>query len=119
MGLVTATAEIGLSAESLVEVEFLVDTGSLYTFLPPELASSLGLSFPVRSSVVLADRRTIEVPVGVAFLRWEDREGGVIVATMDVPMPLLGAIALEKLGLKVDPVLEILEHTRPFGPAAL
>jgi predicted aspartyl protease len=38
---------------------------------------------------------------------------------MDVPMPLLGASALESLGLKVDPVEEVLEHSRPFGPAAL
>ena len=119
MGLVTTTGEIGLEADSLVEGEFLVDTGSLYTFLPPDLATTLGLSFPVKSTVVLADRRTVEVPVGVAFLRLADREGGVIVATMDVPMPLLGAIALEVLGLKVDPVTETLEHTRPFGPAAL
>ena len=119
MGLVMATAEIGLGAESLVEVEFLVDTGSLYTFLPPDLADSLGLSFPVKSTVVMADRRNVEVPVGVAFLRLADREGGVIVATMDVPMPLLGAIALEVLGLKVDPVAETLEHAHPFGPAAL
>ena len=117
MRLATATAEIGLSAENLVEVEFLVDTGSLYTFLPPELAATLGLSFPIRSSVALADRRTVEVPVGVALLRWRDRKGGVIVATMDVSMPLLGVTALEVLGLKVDPVLENLEHTRPFGPA--
>ena len=119
MGLVTTTAEIGLSAESLTAVEFLIDTGSLYTFLPPDLAEALGLSFPVNSTVVLADRRTVEVPVGVAFLRLADREGGVMVATMDVPMPLLGVIALEVLGLKVDPVAETLEHTRPFGPAAL
>ena len=119
MGLVTTTAEIGLEADSLTEVEFLVDTGSLYTFLPPDLASTLVLSFPVHSTVVLADRRTMEVPVGVAFLRLADREGGVMVATMDVPMPLLGVIALEVLGLKVDPVSETLEHTRPFGPSAL
>ena len=119
MGLVTTTVEIGLGPESLEEIEFLVDTGSLYTFLPPDLATRLGISFPVKSTVVLANRRTVEVPVGVAFLRLADREGGVIVATMDVPMPLLGAVALEVLGFKVDPVAGILEHTRPFGPAAL
>jgi len=38
---------------------------------------------------------------------------------MDVPMPLLGATALEILGLKVNPVEETLEPSRPFGPAAL
>jgi hypothetical protein len=38
---------------------------------------------------------------------------------MDEPMPLLGVIALEILGLKVNPVEETIEYSRPFGPAAL
>jgi hypothetical protein len=38
---------------------------------------------------------------------------------MDVPMPLLGVITLEILGLKVNPVEETIEYSRPFGPAAL
>ena len=71
------------------------------------------------SRVVLADSREAEARVGVAYLSLEDREGGIIVATMNVPMPLLGASALEILGLKVDPVSEVLEHSRPFGPSAL
>ena len=119
MGLVKATAEIGLRPDNLREVEFLVDTGSLYTFLPPALAAELGIEVTVASRVVLADNRTVEVPVGVAFLRLGDREGGIIVALMDTPMPLLGATALEILGLKVNPVEETLEYARPFGPAAL
>ena len=69
MGLVTTTAETGLEADSLTEVEFLVDTGSLYTFLPPDLASTLGLSFPVHSTVVLADRRTPENHGGACWCR--------------------------------------------------
>ncbi len=119
MGLVKVTGRIGLEESNLREVEFLVDTGSFYTMLPSLLASEAGITFPVTSRVTLADSRTVEVGVGVAFLRLEDREGGVIVATMNVPMPLLGASALEVLGLKVDPVTEVLEHSRPFGPSAL
>ncbi len=119
MGLVIVTGEIGLRGNGLQEVEFLVDTGSFYTFLPPTLATTLGITFPIGSSVVLADSRRVDVPVGVAYLRLADREGGVIVASMEVPMPLLGASALESLGLKVDPVAETLEHSRSFGPAAL
>ena len=42
-----------------------------------------------------------------------------MVAAMNVPMPLLGASALEVLGMKVDTVSEVLEHSRPFGPSAL
>ena len=119
MGLVKVTGRIGLDENNLREVEFLVDTGSFYTMLPLQLAREAGITFPVTSRVILADSRTVEVGVGVAFLRLEDREGGVIVASMDVPMPLLGASALEALGFKVDPVTETLETTRPFGPSAL
>ena len=119
MGLVEVKAHIGLREDALREVEFMVDTGSFYTFLPPEVAESLGITLPVNTRVVIADRRTIEVPLGVAYLRIKDREGGVIVGSLDVPMPLLGASALEDLGFKVNPVDETLEHARPFGPAAL
>ena len=119
MGLVKVTRGIGLDESNLQDVEFLVDTGSFYTMLPPQLAREAGITFPVTSRVTLADSRTVEVGVGVAFLRVEDREGGVIVASMDVPMPLLGASALEALAFKVDPVAETLETTRPFGPSAL
>ena len=123
MGLVKVTGSIELDESNLREVEFLVDTGSFYTMLPSQLAREAGITFPVTSKVTLADSRTVEVGVGVAFLRLEDREGGVIVASMDVPMPLLGASALEALGFKpdsvVDPVTETLETTRPFGLSAL
>ena len=119
MGLVRVTGEVGLRADDLQEVEFLVDTGSFYSSVPPEMGEVLGISFPVTSRVVLADSSTLEVGVGIGYLRLGDREGGIIVAAMDVPMPLLGASALEALGLKVDPVTETLEHSLPFGPAAL
>jgi predicted aspartyl protease len=75
MGVVKVKGEIGLRQDKLHEVESLVDTGSLYTFLLPDLASELGIDFTVTSRVVLADNRTVEVPVGVAYLRLGDREG--------------------------------------------
>ena len=116
MGLVKIKADIGVRAEDLKEVEFLVDSGSFYTLLPPGMAADMGITFPVISRVVLADSREAEIGLGVAYLRLldMDREGGVLVGAMDVPMPLLGASALEALGLKVNPVDETLEHTRPL-----
>lgn len=53
--------------------------------------------------------------MGVAYLRLANREGGVIVGSLDVPLPL----ALEILGLKVNPTRETIEYSRPFGLAAL
>ena len=119
MGLTKAKAEIGINEANLREVEFLVDTGSFYTFLPPAMAKELGIAFPVITEVITADSRKSRVPVGVAYMKLLDREAGIILGTMDVPRPLLGASALEVLGFKVNPVTEKLEHTRPFGPAAL
>lgn len=117
--MVKVTGRIGLDVSNLRDVEFLVDTSSFYTMLPYSVPTEAGITFPVTSSVPFADSRTVEVGVGVAFLRLEDREGGVTLAPMDVPMPLMGASALEALGYKVDPVTETLEATRPFGPPAL
>ncbi len=119
MGLTKVTAGMGLDGDNLREMEFLVDTGSCHTFLPPDLAQAMGISLPVRTEVVLADSSRATVSLGVAYLRVMDREGGVLVGAMDLPMPLLGASALEALGLKVDPAREVLEPSRPFGPAVL
>ena len=104
MGSVKATGHIGLSQEALQDVEFLVDTKSVYPFPPPAMAADFGITLPFTSRVRTADSGTVEIRVGVVYLRLIDREGGIIVGSMDVPMPLLGASALKFLGLKVNPV---------------
>ena len=117
--MVQMKALLGRDEEHAQELEFLVDTGSFYTLVPPDLARELGIAPTLRSRVVLADGRTAEVSLAMAYLGLLDREAGIPVGVMDVPIPLLGATALEALGLKVDPVGQALEHSRPFGPAAL
>ena len=119
MGIVKVVGELGLEPEELVEVEFMVDTGSLYTFVGPALADQLGLDFPISTDIVLADNTHMRVPLGVAYLRLQDREGGILVGSLDVPMPLLGVTALEILGFKVNPIDQAIEYDRPFGPCAL
>ncbi|MGQ9573642.1 MAG: aspartyl protease family protein [Dehalococcoidia bacterium] len=101
------------------EVEFLADSASFYTLLPPALADSLGIMPTLTTDVVLADSRTVEIGLAVAYLRLGHREGGIPIGVLEVPMPLLAVSALEALGLKVNPVEGTLEPTRPFGPAAL
>lgn len=113
MGLVKITGEIGRTQEELTEVEFLVDTGSLFSMISPALAAELGIDLPVTAKIVTADSTRLEVPVGVAWLRLKDREGGIMVGAMEVPIPLLGATGLQPLGLKVNPVEETLEHAWP------
>ena len=113
MGLVKVTGEIGRNREELAEAEFLVDTGSLFSMLSPALAAELGIDLPVTANIITANSARLEVPVGIAYLRLQDREGGIMVGAMEVPMPLLGATGLQTLGLKVNPVEETLEYAWP------
>ncbi len=119
MGFVKVAALLGKNRDELREVTFLADFGSFYTLLTPSLARELGIEPALTAPVILADSRTVQIGVAVAYLRIGDREGGVPVGVMDVPEPLLGVSALEALGLKVNPMDGGLEKTRPFGPAVL
>ena len=119
MGFVKVAGLIGRSREELREVTFLADSGSFYTLMGPSLAQELGIEATVTGPVVLADSRTIQIGLAMAYLRLRDREGAVPVGILEVPEPLLGVTALEALGLKVNPVEGTLEETRAFGPAVL
>ena len=118
MGLVRVTAEIGKNREMTVPVRFLVDTGSLYTCVSPEMADTLGLDLPELTTIVTANGGRAEAPVGFAFIRIGDRHGGTLVATMEVPEPLLGSVALQALGIKVNPEEETIEFTGHYPPKA-
>jgi aspartyl protease family protein len=101
---------VGLVANPLsrglrVEVEFLVDTGSIYTVISKSIADKVGLKelgrrrFKTGSGVV-------ELPVAEAYLIIEG-EGvtSLVAVSSDDAMPvLLGVTTLELLGLQVDPV---------------
>lgn len=115
MGFVKVTASIGVSRENLQEVEFLVDTGSFFTVLPPDLAQTLGIIPTHTTRAVLADKREIMVEVGLAYLYLMDRETVALVGVLEVPEPLLGVSALEGLGLRVNPVEGTVEAFLPFG----
>lgn len=119
MGYVRVRGLIGRRKEVVREVEFLVDTGAFYTVIPPRLAAELGLESQEVASLTLADSRTVEAGITVAYIKLLDREGVVPIAILEAPEPLLGATALEGLGLRVNPATGTLEHSRPYGLAAL
>ncbi len=102
MGMVYVTAELGASKEKLVPVRFLADTGSFYTLVPPELAAELGLILPGSTNVMLADGTLTPDPLGTAFIRIYGRESGTVVASMGAFTPLLGALSMQLLDIKVN-----------------
>ena len=72
-----------------------------------------------KSELRLADNRSVEAGITIAYIKLLDRDGILPVAIMDSPESLLGATALEGLGLRVDSATGRLEHSRPYGLAVL
>ncbi len=106
---------INLTRSKRAELNFLVDTGSRYTVIPPAIAERLGIKPLLRTRVITVDKREVETNIGVAFLAALGREAPVFVAILESPEPLLGTEALEALGFSVDPTTGELKPTRPYA----
>jgi len=117
LGYVRVKGLLGKRKEKAEEVTFLVDTGAFYTIVPSTLARKLGIEAIEKTELTLADNRNVEAGVTVAYIKLLDRDGILPVAIMDSPEPLLGATALEGLGLRVDSTTGKLEYSRPYGLA--
>jgi len=65
--------------------------------------------------LTLADRRKVRAKLYLAEVEAEGRRGLVFVAELDVPTPIMGAYALETLGLKPNPLTGRLEVVGPEG----
>ncbi|MGO9455004.1 MAG: aspartyl protease family protein [Candidatus Binataceae bacterium] len=103
------------SRRSTVELEFLIDTGAIFSVVPGSIARKLGLEKLDREEFTLADgtRRTYDV--SEAFFELGDRRGTskVVFGPPNVT-PLLGALTLESLGLMVNPVTREVSRRRLF-----
>ena len=115
MGMVHVTGELGAEPARLTPIRFLVDAGAMYSFVSPEMAEELGVEFTASTTIVTADGTRSQVPLAFAYMKVMDRESTIILGAVNVPEPLLGATSLQILGLKVDPVNETLELSRPYG----
>jgi aspartyl protease family protein len=90
---------------SAIELEFLIDTGAIFSVLPGPIARKLALAKLDREEFTLADGTRRAYDVGEAFFGLGDRRGTskVVFGPANVT-PLLGALTLESLGLMVNPV---------------
>jgi predicted aspartyl protease len=97
-------------------VRALVDTGSAYVVMDSKTISEVGLhKTPFEVELTLADKRKVKAKLYLAEVEAEARRGPVFVAELDVPTPIVGAYALETLGLKPNPVTGKLEVVGPEG----
>ncbi len=98
--------DLGRSAE----VELLVDTGALNSFVPRPILEDLGIPSYTRRAFRLANGHTLERDVGLAIFRWNGHEGGApVVFAEPGDDPLLGVTALETMALAVDPTTHTLK----------
>ena len=90
------------SRDRFEPVDALVDTGATYTVLPRRLLEGLGVAPHTRAPFVFADGREVELELGRAWIRIDERQEFSLVVFGD--QALLGAVTLEELRLAPDPV---------------
>jgi clan AA aspartic protease len=102
-----------------VELDFLIDTGAVYSVVPSSIARKLALPKLDREEFTLADGTRRAYDVGEAFFELDDRRGTskVVFGPSNVT-PLLGALTLESLGLMVNPVTREVLPMRLFLASA-
>jgi predicted aspartyl protease len=107
MGLTVLQIEVGNPAapDATEPVDFLVDSGAIYSVVPSAVLEQLGIQPLVTEAFRLADGSTIQRRKGIALFRYRERVGGAdVVFGEPGDAILLGALTLEALGLLLDPL---------------
>lgn len=107
MGLTTLKVEVGNPAtpEVVETVEFLIDSGAIYSVVPTSVLEKLGIKPLTEEEFRFANGETIKRKKGVALFKYDKRIGGADVIFGEAgDSNLLGAFTLEALGLMLDPL---------------
>ena len=107
MGLTVLDLEVGNPADPHVTetVEFLVDSGTVYSVIPAPVLERLGIRPLAEREFRLADGSKIVRRKGVALFRHGERIGGAdVIFGKTGDSQLLSAMTLEFLGLALAPL---------------
>ncbi len=97
------------------EMELVVDTGATYPVVPASVAEHLGIRPSEELTFTLANGTRLPRKVGWAGLAYDGRKTHTrIVFGEAEDVPLLGAFALEGLGVEVDPVARTLRPATQY-----
>ena len=88
-----------------IDVEFIADTGAIYTMIPRYIMERLDLKIIDKRRFKIASGEVVEYPVSEAYIIVEGKgvTSLVVIGSEKTP-PLLGVTTLELLGFQVDPV---------------
>jgi clan AA aspartic protease len=107
MGITVLEVEVANPSKpkSGIVLEFLVDSGAVYSVVPAAVLKRLGIKPLAKERFRLADGSSIVRKKGGALFRYRDRVGvaDVIFGEKGDSL-LLGAFTLEALGLSLDPL---------------
>ncbi len=106
MGLTTQKLIVKEShrARRKAKVNFLIDSGAVYSLVPSATLEALGIRPHRKVDFSLADGTQISRQVGDAYFELNGEGGAApVIFGEDGDEPLLGATALESLGLVLNP----------------
>jgi aspartyl protease family protein len=94
-------------------IEFLVDSGAIYTLLPEKDWKAIGLRPKRKMTFTLADGTKVERRISECHISLPQGEGHTpVILGEPGDEPLLGAVTLEILGLVLNPFKRSLEPMR-------
>jgi len=83
---------------------FLVDTGAIDCYIPGKRLREIGIEPVGTRSYELADGTEVALEIGVARIEFMGEVvGATVIFGDDDAEPLLGVVALESVGIEVDP----------------
>ena len=98
-----------------VELEFLIDTGAIYSIVPASALEALGVARLERPESTLTDGTHEGYDVREAFFELPTKRGtSRVVFAPEGVTPLIGTFTLESLGLTVNPVTRELRPMQLF-----
>jgi aspartyl protease family protein len=107
MGLTVLTLDVANAAapDRREPVEFLVDSGAVYSFVPRVVLERLGIEPHSRQTFRLADGSTIDRDRGDALFFYRGARGAApVIFGEPGDATLLGAVSLESLGYVLDAI---------------
>jgi predicted aspartyl protease len=114
MGFTVVTVKI-YGEKGAQDLELLVDTGSLLTWIPREVLEAVGVKTLGRKKFKTIEGRIVERDVGETLLElMGEKATRLVVFGEKGDAQVLGVEALEGLGFEVDPVTKQLKKIEAF-----
>lgn len=100
-------------SEKVAEVNFLIDSGAVYSLVPGKFLDELDIEPCKEMSFSLADGTALKRKVCSAYFEYEGEEGPApVVYGEEGDEPLLGVTTLESFGLVLNPFTRTLHPMR-------